>query len=193
MICLRDDLSDLVVDALNSLRMKSLITFVLLSAQTGLAYSDEPLGQIRAFLNGEEFSWHTIMMTKGDHNIATASFKQSSGFAELYMQGHLEPRFVTKGMLSLDVRFQGQFTPGDAPTNIEINYMPDGMVGHFFTSRGTEPEANIDIVEFSHWGDFGEVTATFSGNLCANWLDRKGEQANCKKVSGQIQTRVFFE
>ena len=173
--------------------MRPLLFALLLAPSASLAQAEDAIGYIRAFFDGQERSWHTIMMPQGGRQIPTASFKQSADFAKLYVQGHVEPRFVSKGMLSLDVRFDGQFSPGDAAADVEIMYLPNGMVGRFYTSRGTEPPPTVDIVEFSQWGGLGEVVGVFSGTLCPTWQTRDAGEAVCRNVSGQFTTRLGFE
>lgn len=167
-----------------------LIALALNIAPSSALIADTPLGQIRAFIDREEQLWHTISMIQGGRPVATASFTQSAHYADLYLQGHLEPRFVSKGMLSLDVRFPGQFKPGDPAASIEIIYMPNGMGGQFFTSRGTEPAPVIDIVAFDVWGEAGEIVVTFSGQLCAAWMNRPRDPTDCKTLSGHATTKI---
>ena len=157
------------------------------------AASEEALGQIRAFLDGEERIWHTITMQQGGESVATASFKQTAHHADLYLQGHFEPRFVSKGMLSVEVRYAGQFAPGAEPRGIEIIYLPNGMGGKFFTTRGTEPAPQFQIVDFDAWGVSGTLVAAFSGRLCAAWMNRPRDPTDCKTVEGQVTSRVEIE
>ena len=157
------------------------------------AHSDSVLGQIRAFLDGDERIWHTIVMQQGGKSVATASFKQSAHHGDLYLQGHLEPRFVSKGMLSVEVRYAGQFAPEAEPRSIEIIYLPNGMGGKFFTTRGTEPPPRFQIVDFNVWGARGEIIAAFSANLCAAWMNRPRDLSDCMTLEGQVTSRVEIE
>ncbi len=156
-------------------------------------HAEEPLGQIRGFLDGEEVIWHTIVMEQGHENVATADFKQSSHHADLYIQGHLEPSFVSKGMLSVEARYAGQFEPDAEPTSVEIIYMPNGLGGQFFTSRGTDPAPWIQILDFSAWGTNGTILAAFSGKLCAAWMNRPRDPSDCKTLHGQVTTRLSID
>ncbi len=156
------------------------------------AVADE-LGRITAFLDGEEQTWHTITMTQGGQPVATASFEQTSHYADLYLQGHPEPRFVSKGMLSVDVRYAGQFTPDDDPMAIEIMYLPNGMGGQFFTSRGAGEMARFQIVAFDVWGTAAELVAAFSGRLCSTRMNAPVDPTDCMRISGQITSRIAVE
>ena len=154
--------------------------------------SEESLGRIRAFLNGEELIWHTIVMEQGGKGVATAGFEQTAHYADLYIQGHLEPRFVSKGMLSVEVRYSGQFDPTDEPMAVEIIYMPNGLGGQFFTTRGSEPP-QFEIIDFDAWGGRGTIIAAFSGELCAAWMNRRRDPTDCRMISGQVTSRMFVE
>ena len=156
------------------------------------ALADE-LGRITAFIDGKEQSWHTITMTQGDQQVATASFEQTSHYADLYVQGHPEPRFVSKGMLSVDVRYAGQFTPDDDPMAIEIMYLPNGMGGQFFTSRGAGELARFQIVAFDGWGTAAELVAAFSGKLCSTRMNAPVDLTDCMRINGQITSRIAVE
>ena len=167
--------------------------FGLLAMAPQIAPAEEPLGRIRGFLDGEEVIWHTIVLDQGLENVATADFKQSPGHADIYLQGHLEPRFVSKGMLSVEARYAGQFEPDAEPISVEIIYMPNGLGGQFFTTRGTDPEPWFQILDFSVWGASGTILAAFSGELCAAWMNRPRDPTDCKTLEGQVTTRVFIE
>lgn len=155
------------------------------------ARADDALGTMRAFIDGKEGVWHTITMNQGSKPVATASFAQSAQHTDLYLQGHVEPRFVSKGMLSVEVRYAGQFDPAEDPVSVEIIFMPNGLGGQFFTTRGSEPQ--FQIVDISVWGNSGELTAAFSGELCAAWMNRPRDPTDCKALSGLVNTRMAVE
>ena len=156
-----------------------------------IASAQEPLGQIRGFLDGEEIIWHTIVMTQGGEGVATADFEQSPQHADLYLQGHLEPRFVSKGMLSVEARYAGQFDPDAEPISIEIIFMPNGLGGQFFTTRGANTAPWFQVLDFSVWGKGGTIIAAFSGELCAARMNPPRDPTVCKTLTGQVSTRVF--
>ena len=167
------------------------LLFAALLPQAGLA--EETLGRIRGFLDGTEVIWHTIVMDQGGKDVATAGFQQTPHYADLYLQGHLEPRFVSKGMLSVEVRYSGQFTPEAKPTSIEIIYMPNGLGGQFFTTRGVTPAPWFQILDFTVWGTSGTIDAAFSGKLCAAWMNRPRDPTDCKTLEGQVTSRVMID
>ena len=144
-------------------------------------------------MDGQELVWHTIVMEQGGKGVATAGFEQSPHYADLYVQGHLEPRFISKGMLSVEVRYGGQFDPQADPISVEVIYMPNGLGGQFFTTRGSQPQPTFQIVDFSAWGTRGSLVATFSGKLCAAWMNRRRDPTDCRNMSGQITSRLFIE
>ena len=171
--------------------VRSILGLTILVPQIVLA--EEPLGQILGFLDGEEIIWHTIVMDQGGEGVATADFRQSARYADLYLQGHLEPRFVSKGMLSVEARYEGQFALDAEPTSVEIIYMPNGLGGQFFTTRGTTPAPWFQILDFSVWGTSGTILAAFSGELCAAWMNRPRDPTDCKTLEGQVTTRLFID
>lgn len=158
-----------------------------------LAHAETTLGKIRGFLDGDEVIWHTIVMDQGGKDVATAGFEQSPHYADLYLQGHLEPRFVSKGMLSIEVRYAGRFTPDAAPASVEIIFMPNGLGGQFFTTRGIAPPPVFQILDIGVWGTNGTIEAVFSGKLCAAWMNRPRDPTDCKRLEGQIATRLFID
>ena len=170
--------------------LKSATFIFMLSINSAVA---QELGRITAFLDGEEKDWHTITMIQGGKPVPTASLDQTSHYADLYLQGHPEPRFVSKGMLSVDVRYAGQFEPESQPMAIEIMYLPNGMGGQFFTSRGAGEDARFQIVAFDVWGAAASLVAAFSGKLCATRMNAPVDQANCLRISGQVTSRIAIE
>lgn len=170
---------------------RTLATIAGAAAFSQPALSDDALGTMRAFIDGDEGVWHTITMNQGGKPVATASFAQSAQHTDLYLQGHVEPRFISKGMLSVEVRYAGQFDPTTDPVSVEIIYMPNGLGGQFFTTRGSESQ--FQIVDISVWGNSGEITAAFSGKLCAAWMNRPRDATDCKTLSGQVTTRMAVE
>jgi hypothetical protein len=148
---------------------------------------------MRAFIDGTEGLWHTITMPQGGKIVATASVTQSSAHTDLYLQGHVKPQFISKGMLSVEVRYNGPFDPNVNPVAVEILYMPNGLGGQFFTSRGVEPKPWFQIIDLSVWGSTGQLTAAFSGKLCAAWMNRPRDETNCKTVSGEVNSRLAVE
>lgn len=170
---------------------RPLATIACAVALSQPALSDDALGTMRAFIDGDEAVWYTITMNQGGKPVATASFAQSAQYTDLYLQGHVEPRFISKGMLSVEVRYSGLFDPTTEPVSVEIIYMPNGLGGQFFTTRGSEPQ--FQIVDISVWGNSGELTAAFSGKLCAAWMNRPRDTSDCKTLSGQVTTRMAVE
>ena len=174
--------------------MKRTLAPVALAAMLpNIATADDALGTMRAFIDGNEDVWHTITMEQGGKRVATASFEQFASYSDLYLQGHVEPRFISKGMLSVEVRYFGQFDPDADPVAVEIIYMPNGLGGQFFTTRGSEPKPSFQIIDLSVWGNSGELIAAFSGKLCATWMNRPRDPSDCKTLSGQVSTRLAIE
>ncbi|MEP2138105.1 MAG: hypothetical protein ABJI41_01260, partial [Erythrobacter sp.] len=169
--------------------MRRALALACAMALTQTAQADTSLGTMRAFIDGTEGVWHTITMPQGGRAVATASFEQSGQHADFYFQGHVEPRFISKGMLSVEVRYAGQFDQAADPISVEIIYMPNGLGGQFFTTRGSDPEPLFQIVDISVWGEAGEITAAFSGKLCAAWMNRPRDLTDCKTLSGQVSSR----
>ena len=171
----------------------TLASFTCAALLPHAAQADNALGTMRAFIDGTEGIWHTITMTQSNKTVATASFEQAAQHADFYFQGHTEPRFISKGMLSVEVRYAGQFDQNTEPVAVEIIYMPNGLGGQFFTTRGSEPEPLFQIIDISVWGEAGEITAAFSGKLCAAWMNRPRDATDCKTLSGQITSRLVVE
>jgi len=163
-------------------------------AALSCAAAADDLGRITAFLDGESMTWHTITMQQGDKSVATASFEQGARLAELYIQGHPEPRFSTRDMFSIEVRYQGTYVPGATPMSVDVMHIPEGMGGPFWTSRGATAPATIDIVELDVWGNFGRMTASFEAELCfREIISSATDPSKCRAVTGVIETELFVE
>ena len=152
------------------------------------------LGRITAFLDGQERTWHTITMEQLGGDVATASLTLGARLTELQVQGHPEPRFSTDDMLSLEVRYLGPYAPDATPLSLDIMYMPDGMGGPFWTTRGAPVQPEIDILVLDVWGGFGRLQAVFSGRLCLRRIISSAtDPTTCKQVSGLIDTRLVVD
>ena len=151
----------------------------------------EELGRITAFLDGEERIWHTIGFEQGDGTVFTATFEQKPYLAELLLQGHPEPRFTSKDVLSVDVQFAGQYAAGDEPSAIEVLYTPNGLAGPLWTSRGALTPSRLDVIELDVWGSVGRLVAVVSGQVCKRpQLFSQTDVSDCMRLSGVIETRL---
>lgn len=154
----------------------------------------QELGKITAYLNGKEHVWYTISMTQSGKSVATASIRESSAQVAFYLQGHPEPRFSSKNMLSLDVRYSRQLDLDSAPNSVEILYLPNGMAGPVWTSVGTTRPAEFQIVDFNLWGGTGEIIAAFSAELCATQITSGPvDLDDCLQLSGKVVSKVVSE
>lgn len=170
--------------------MKFYLSIFCLLATLQLAHGGA-LGQIDAFIDGERHIWRTITLEQSGETISTARFHQSARMAELYLQAHPEPRFTTHDVISLEVRYLGQYSPKAEPMDVEILYMPNGMGGPFWTSRGAPLSATIDVIDFDIWGDVGKITVAFSGEICHRAkISAVPDPTNCKTVSGVAETEL---
>ncbi len=151
----------------------------------------EELGKITAFLDGNRRTWHTITFRQGEGDIATATFRQSGHLAELQFQGHPVPKFTSKDVLNIDVRFRGLYEPGAAPMSVDILYTPSGLSGPLWTSRGAPEPVEVQVLSFEIWGSFGQVTAIFSGQVCKRpRLFSKTDTTDCMRLNGLVETRL---
>ncbi|WP_425049574.1 hypothetical protein [Psychromarinibacter sp. S121] len=152
------------------------------------------LGRITAFLDGDPIVWHTITMQQGGRTVATASVTQGARLTEVYVQGHPEPAFGTAKLFTLEARYVGPYAAGVLPLSVDIMYMPDGMGGPFWTSRGATRAPSLDIVALDVWGNFGRLEAVFEGELCLRRIISSAtDPATCRTVSGLIETEIFAE
>lgn len=169
------------------------IVFGVLTCFPTLIHAQE-LGQITAFLNGEKRVWYTILMKQSGKSVATASITESNNQVAFYLQGHPTPHFTSKGMLSLDVRYHGQPESAQAPAKVEILYLPNGMAGPVWTSVGTTRAADFQIVDFSLWGNTGDIIAAFSAELCATQITSGPvDLEDCIQLTGKIVSKLVSE
>ena len=151
----------------------------------------EDLGRITAFLDGEERQWHTITFRQSDRDIATATFRQSGHLAELQIQGHPISEFTSKDVLSIDVRYRGLYSADAKPMAVDNLFTPGGLSGPLWTSRDAPEPAEVQILAFDIWGDVGELTAIFSGQICKKpRLFSQTNTTDCMRLNGLIETRV---
>ena len=175
------------------MKLSNRIIIGLLTCSPTLAQAQE-LGQITAFLNGEEHVWYTILMEQSGKSVATASIQKNNAQVAFYLQGHPTPHFTSKGMLSLDVRYRGQLDVASVPTKVEILYLPNGMAGPVWTSVGTTRAAEFQIVDFNLWGNTGEIIAAFSAELCATQITSGPvDLDDCIQLNGKIVSKVMAE
>lgn len=151
----------------------------------------EELGQLTAFIDGEERVWYTITFPQGGATVFTATLEQKQYQLELLVQGHPVQAFTSKDVLSVDARFSGTYQPGDEPLSVEILYTPNGLSGPLWTSRGASEAPRLQIVELNAWGGAGDVTAVVSGEICRRArLFSRTDSSDCKRVNGKIETRL---
>ncbi|MDF0598311.1 hypothetical protein [Psychromarinibacter halotolerans] len=167
---------------------------VVAAFASSTATTAEELGRITGFLDGEPTAWHTITMQQGGRTVATASVVQGVRLTELYVQGHPEARFGTAGLLSLEARYTGTYAPGATPLSVDVLFMPDGMGGPFWTSRGAARAPVLDIVSLEIWGNFGRLEAVFDAQLCLRpIISAATDPDTCRKVTGVIETELSAE
>ncbi|SIN82534.1 hypothetical protein [Vannielia litorea] len=154
----------------------------------------ETLGRITAYLGGESLTWHTIDVTLGARRMVTASFEQGARLTELRIQGHPEPRFTTRDVFSVDVRYLGAYAPGAVPLSVDVIHLPQGMGGPFWTSRGAGRPATVEVVELRVWGNYGRLVASFEAELCYRpMISAATDPQNCRPVTGVIETELVAE
>lgn len=154
----------------------------------------ERLGQIIAFLEGEAATWHTITMQQLGETRATASITLGSRLTEVNVQGHPEPRFTAHNVMSVDVRYLGTYSPDADPLTVDIMFMPDGMGGPFWTSKGAPEPSRIDIISLELIGSYGRLEAAFAGQLCLReFISTRTDPTICREVTGMIDTRLQVE
>jgi len=169
------------------------ILAVALIAVPGAVRAEE-LGRITAYLNGASTTWHTVTMQQGGRRVATASFAQGARLSELHVQGHPEPRFTTRDVFSVEVRYLGRYAPGAVPLSVDVMHMPDGMGGPFWTSRGAGTEPTVEINALEVWGNYGRLTAHFTAELCfLRIISSATDPENCRAVTGLIETELSVE
>ncbi|QDC10449.1 hypothetical protein FHY55_14885 [Oceanicola sp. D3] len=174
--------------------MKNPARALIVALLLPLPASAEELGRITAFVAGEAKQWFTITMTQGGRQVATASFEQGARLTELRVQGHPGPSFSTRDVFSLDVRYEGPFTPGAVPLSVDVMHVPEGMGGPFWTSRNAGKPAQVDIVELEVWGSYGRLVATFEAELCFRpIISSATDTGNCRAVTGVIETEISVE
>ncbi|MGR3795449.1 hypothetical protein [Vannielia sp. SX4] len=172
----------------------SQIVALMVASWLPLPVAAEGLGRITAYIAGEAEEWHTITMEQGGRKVATASFEQGARLTELRVQGHPEPRFTSRDVFSVDVRFEGPFAPGAEPLSVDVMHVPEGMGGPFWTSRGAAKPARIDIVELEVYGSYGRLVATFEAELCFRpIISSATDTGNCRPVTGVIETEIAVD
>lgn len=158
------------------------------------AAADETLGRMTAFLNGESMSWHLITFRQGGRLTSSASFRQNAHKAELILHGHAEPRFTSKGALTIEVRYEGIYEAGAEPIGMDILYLPEGMRGPIWTSNDAPEPPRIEFLAFDIWGDVGRLEAVFSGQLCLRrFIYSPTDTSQCMTLSGQVTTEFVAE
>ena len=166
---------------------------VALIAALGLAEtaSAEELGQMTAYVDGEERVWYTITFPQGGDTVFTATLERKQYQVELLLQGHPVREFTSKEVLSVDARFSGDYEPGDDPLSVEILYTPNGLSGPLWTSRGAPEAPRLQIIELEAWGSTGHLVAVVSGEICRRArLFSQTDKSDCKAVSAKIETRL---
>lgn len=167
------------------------LTALALWATLSLPTGAEELGQVTAFVDGEERVWYTITFPQAGETVFTASLEQKPYQMELLIQGHPVRRFTSKEVLSVDARFAGTYEVGDAPLSVEILYTPNGLSGPLWTSRGAADAPRLQIIELTAWGGTGDLVAIVSGEICRRArLFSQTDRSDCKRVSGKIETRL---
>lgn len=168
--------------------------FVAALAAAPLPATGEALGRITAYLDGVPQNWHTVTMQQGGRKVATASFTQGARLSELRIQGHPEPRFSTRGVFSLEVRYLGIYVPATLPLSVDVMYVPEGLGGPFWTSRGATRPATVDVVELETWGNYGRLVAAFDAELCLRaMISAFTDPTTCREVTGVIETELSVE
>ncbi len=159
-----------------------------------LPVSAEALGRITAFIGGEERIWQTVTMEQGGRTLGTASFDQGPRLTTLRIQGHPEPRFTTRDVFSVEVRYVGDYADGAVPLSVDVIHVPEGMGGPFWTSREATQPARVDVIEFGIWGTYGRLVAAFEAELCFRpMLSAPTDRSRCVPVTGVIETDLLGE
>lgn len=176
--------------ALHAARLKMRIALAVTLSFASPGFADE-LGQMTAYIDGEERVWYTITFQQSGNPVYTATLERKQYQVELLLQGHPIRTFTSKEVLSVDARFAGDYAPGDAPLSVEILYTPNGLSGPLWTSRGAPTAPQLQIIDMQAWGGAGRVTAVVSGEICRRArLFSQTDRSDCKSVSGMIDTRL---
>lgn len=163
----------------------------LLLPATGVA---EELGRITAFLGGKQKSWLTITTTHSGGVIASASLTLGPRLAGFEIQGHPEARLSSREVLSIDVRFRAPLTAAGRPMAVDILYMPDGLAGPFWTSRGAPMPARFEILALEVWGAYARVEAQFDATLCLRpAISAATDPTECQALSGWLETKLAVD
>ena len=74
---------------------------------------------------------------------------------------------------------------------VDILYTPNGLSGPLWTSRGAPTPPELQILSFEIWGETGDLTAIFSGQICKRpRLFSQTDTTDCKSLNGLIETRI---
>lgn len=122
-----------------------------LAAATG-ASADEIL---RGTLDGEQRQWHVLVA----HGQSTTYFQDETGYLDVTIQGHAEPRFATKGALSISMLAMG----GQPPDEADVMYFPEAGMLPNYNSDGQHGE--LELARFTIDGDELRVTGRYRGTL----------------------------
>lgn len=156
-----------------------------------LTTNAEGVGEFTMFVDGEQRVWHAITMVQSGQTVWTATLEQRNHLTELQLQGHPVPHFTSKDVLSIDIRYSGQYAPGDEPASVEILYTPNGLSGPLWTSRGAKTQPRLQIVAFDIWGNAGQLIAVVTGEICIRpRLFSQTDPTNCKSLNGKVETRL---
>lgn len=154
----------------------------------------ETLGTLTAEIDGLSKRWQTLLIPRASGALATASLRPGPRLTELYLHGHPGDRLSSQDVFSLEVAFPSPYAPGASPQSVELLYMPNGMAGPFWTSKGAPEPPVVQLLSLDVWGAVGEVEAVFIAKLCRREIISAATDPNtCREVSGHVETRLAVE
>ncbi len=178
-------------------QMRFLATCVVLGLAAPLAAISEEFGQIVATYDGEERTWYTIALKRGDEVQASSTYGGSvMDFFNLHLQGHPRPSFTATDVLSVDAMVRGGIDANGGPIDVEIIHLPEGMSGPNWISQDapTRSTLSIESIDIGEPGDTGLFIGTFSGQVCRREsITSEPDLTNCRMIEGRIDTRLLIE
>lgn len=164
----------------------------LLAALFCQPVSAEEFGRVAFNFDAEESEWFTVINQDSERTIASAEITTFGSLSTLAINAYREPRFSAQEILNIQVTYSRGFSGNEEPdysrpAGVGITLFTEGMSGPVWDGRNVQ----IDIEAYDLSGDIGQITATFSAELCrAEELYADPDESTCRPISGTVETQV---
>jgi len=165
------------------------LALLLVCLLTGQGHAQE-VGQVDANWRGGPKSWQVVTIERLSVPVHAGEFDPVRLGYEIAIQAVADAQDPNRDTISFELLLVQQEGQGSVLQAGDMLYLPKGMSGPFWTSRGNP--FTFEVLYFDVWGNVGNLEAVFDGTLCHRArLSAPVDRDNCHAINGFLSTRLY--